>query len=254
MAEGDSGTGTTGGPAGGGASAKGDPGSPPRATTVQLGGLKLTGAAAAFALVAMLALVVALVWLSHPTFRWGWLWVSAALWIAFMAYWSAAAANRSASRSEESARSRALHQNLLNLSLLLLFLRVPGLRTRWAPEAAAVIAVGLALHAASFALAVCSRRHLGRNWSGEIAAKVDHQLVRSGPYRWVRHPIYTAMLGMTLGTAMVSGETHALLAFAIMVVAYVRKIPLEEAQLREVFGSAYEDYRKSSRAVIPGVF
>jgi protein-S-isoprenylcysteine O-methyltransferase Ste14 len=221
---------------------------------VQIGSLRLTGAAAAIALLVMLAVIVALVWLTHPVFRWGWLWVSAALWIAFQGYWSAAAVNRAASRSEESARSRALHSNLLNLSLLLLFLRVPGLRTRWVPEVAAVIGAGLTIHVASFALAVWSRRHLGSNWSHEIAAKVDHRLVRSGPYRRVRHPVYTAMLGMALGTALVSGETHALLAFVIMAVAYARKTLLEERQLLEVFGPVYDEYRKDSRALIPWVF
>jgi protein-S-isoprenylcysteine O-methyltransferase Ste14 len=221
---------------------------------VQIGGLKLTGAAALIAQLVMLAAIVGLVWLSHPAFRWGWLWLSAALWVAFEWYWNAAAGDRSASRSTESAGSRALHQNLLNLSLVLLFLRVPGLKTRWVPDAAWVIATGLAIHIVSLALAVWSRRHLGRNWSGEIAAKVDHQLVRSGPYHWIRHPIYTAMLGMTLGTALVSGETHALLAFVIMAVAYARKLRLEEAQLREVFGPAYDEYRQHSRALIPGIF
>jgi protein-S-isoprenylcysteine O-methyltransferase Ste14 len=221
---------------------------------VQIGGFKLTGPAALIALLVLPAAIAGLVWLSHPDFRWGWLWLSAALWVAFQWYWTAAARNRSASRSSESPRSRALHQHLLNLSLVLLFLRVPGLKTRWVPEVAWVIAAGLAIHLVSLALAVWSRRHLGRNWSGEIAAKVDHRLVRSGPYRWIRHPIYTAMLGMTLGTALVSGETHALLAFVIMAVAYARKLRLEEAQLREVFGAAYDEYRRHSRALIPWVF
>jgi protein-S-isoprenylcysteine O-methyltransferase Ste14 len=227
---------------------------PPRTMVVQFGGFKLTGAAALIALLVMLAAIVGLVWLSHPAFRWGWLWVSAALWIAFQWYWTAAAGNRSASRSEESPRSRALHQYLLNLALLLLFLRVPGLKTRWVPDAAWVIAAGLAIHVASLALGIWARRHLGRNWSGAIAAKVDHELVRSGPYRWVRHPIYTTMLGMTFGTALVSGETHALLAFVIMAVAYARKIRLEEATLREVFGTEYDEYCRHSRALIPRVF
>jgi ABC-type transport system involved in cytochrome c biogenesis permease subunit len=138
---------------------------PPRTMVVQIGGLKLTGTGALIALLVMLAAIVGLVWLSHPAFRWGWLWLSAALWVAFEWYWNAAAGDRSASRSTESAGSRALHQNLLNLSLVLLFLRVPGLKTRWVPDAAWVIATGLAIHIVSLALAVWSRRHLGRNWS-----------------------------------------------------------------------------------------
>lgn len=63
-----------------------------------------------------------------------------------------------------------------------------------------VVAVGAILQAAFILLAVWARRHLGRNWSGEVRIGVDHQLLRTGPYRLLRHPIYTAMLGMFLGT------------------------------------------------------
>jgi protein-S-isoprenylcysteine O-methyltransferase Ste14 len=226
----------------------------PTTTTLQIGGLRLTGTSALIALLLIVAAIVAIVWLSHPIFRWGWLWVSAALWIAFMVYWGGQAAKSSPIMSAESAHSRALHQNLLNLSLLLLFLRLPGLGWRWLPAWGVFIAAGLALHGISFALAVWARRHLGRQWSGAIAVKVDHELVRTGPYRLIRHPIYTAMLGMSLGTAIVSGELHALLGFAIMAFAYARKIPLEERSLGEAFGPAYEQYRAQSRALVPGIF
>jgi protein-S-isoprenylcysteine O-methyltransferase Ste14 len=102
-------------------------------------------------------------------------------------------------------------------------------------------------------LAFSARRHLGRHWSHAVTEKVDHELVRSGPYRWVRHPIYTAMLGMYLGTALVSGELHALIAVAIVIAAYVRKIRLEERLLERVFGADFREYRRHSRALIPGV-
>lgn len=223
-------------------------------TTFQIGSLKLTGASAFIALLLFVAAIVTIVWLSHPVFRWGWLWVSAALWVAFQIYWGKAAARSSAIKSAESPGSRALHQNLLTLSLVLLFLRLPGLGWRWLPAWGAMIAAGLALHVSSFVLAVWARRHLGRQWSGAITVKVDHELVRTGPYRWIRHPIYTAMLGMSLGTAIVAGELHALLGFAIMAFAYARKIQLEERSLREAFGPAYDEYRAQSRALVPGVF
>jgi len=223
-------------------------------TTVQIGTLRLTGGAALLALLAIVGLMVALIVRTRPAFGASCLWVSAALWIAFLVYWSRAARTASAARSTEPAASRALHQNLLNLSLLLLFLRLPGLRTRWLPDPAAWAAVGLALQAGMFALAAWARRHLGRHWSGIIAAKVDHELVRAGPYRVLRHPIYTAMLGMTAGTALVAGRTHALLGLAIMIVAYARKIPLEEANLRATFGDTFDDYRRRSWALVPGIF
>jgi uncharacterized membrane protein len=73
-------------------------------------------------------------------------------------------------------------------------------------------------------------------------------------YAFVRHPIYSAMLGMFLGTALVSGDLHAFVGVALIVGAYVRKIRLEEQSLADVFGVRYDDYRRSTRALIPGVY
>lgn len=182
------------------------------------------------------------------------LWLSAALWLLFILYWSAAARNATPAKRSESSGSRQLHELLLNGALLLLFLRIPGLNARWLPVTPAVVPIGLTLQTACALLAVWARRHLGRNWSGAITEKVDHELVRTGPYRWIRHPIYTAMLGMYLGTAMVSGELHALVGVAMVLAAYWRKIRLEELNLRQVFGTAYDDYRGQSWALIPGLY
>jgi protein-S-isoprenylcysteine O-methyltransferase Ste14 len=101
------------------------------------------------------------------------------------------------------------------------------------------------------ALGVWARRHLGCYWSGEIAIKVDHRLIRSGPYRFVRHPIYTAMLGMFAGTAVVSGQLHAALGLAMAGFAYWRKIRLEEANLRKAFGPEYDAYRRATGSLVP---
>jgi protein-S-isoprenylcysteine O-methyltransferase Ste14 len=136
-------------------------------------------------------------------------------------------------------------------ALALAFIRVPELGRTWLPNASYMIPIGLLVQVSSAFLAVWARRHLGRNWSGAITAKVDHQLVRTGPYRLVRHPIYSAMLGMFAATALVSGELHGLLALVVISVAYWRKIRLEEQHLRGVFGSGYDEYRRTTRAVIP---
>jgi protein-S-isoprenylcysteine O-methyltransferase Ste14 len=110
------------------------------------------------------------------------------------------------------------------------------------------------LQAAFFLLAWWSRRHLGRNWSGNVRIAEEHELIRSGPYRFVRHPIYTAMLGMALGTTIVSGQYHSLLGLLIVGIAYWRKIRIEEAALGEAFGAEYDEYRRKSWALIPVIF
>jgi protein-S-isoprenylcysteine O-methyltransferase Ste14 len=181
-------------------------------------------------------------------------WSSGVLWILFIVYWSAAAKNSAATQASESQSSRQLHQFLMYGSLLLAFIPVPGLRQRWLPIPPWLrVTIGLAVQVSSALLAVWARRHLGRNWSGAVTAKVDHELIRTGPYKVVRHPIYSAMLGMFLGTAIVAGQLHALLALFVISVAYWRKIRLEEQHLRGVFGASYDEYRKQSRALIPGL-
>jgi protein-S-isoprenylcysteine O-methyltransferase Ste14 len=225
------------------------------AITLKLPGISIsfTGLLALIPLVILLALAALLVAYVVRSATWSWLWVSGGLWILFIGYWSAAARRAAPTKSSESAASRQLHQLLMYGALALAFWRAPWLGGRWLPAAAYIVAIGLALQVSSALLAVWARKHLGRNWSGEITAKVDHQLIRTGPYRLVRHPIYSAMLGMFLGTALVSGELHGLLAVVIIAVAYWRKIRLEEQHLRTVFGAAYDDYRKKSWALIPWV-
>ncbi|HTA41909.1 MAG TPA: isoprenylcysteine carboxylmethyltransferase family protein [Bryobacteraceae bacterium] len=120
----------------------------------------------------------------------------------FTLYWSAAAKKSSAAKKSESRESRQWHVLLVNVALLLIVVPVPGMRQRFLPVSAILVGVGLAVQIASGLLGVWARRHLGANWSGEITIKVDHSLIRTGPYSRLRHPIYTAMLGMFAGSAI----------------------------------------------------
>jgi len=227
-----------------------------RVAVVQIGALRLTGRAAVAATLALLvAILAALIYfrariLSSP------LSISAALWIAFVVNWSVAASKTASAptQSRESRESRRVHQRLLNLAMLLVFVPVPGLDRRILPAGSWVVVLGIAIQVASFGLAIFARRHLGRFWSGEITRKVGHELIRSGPYRFVRHPIYTAMLGMFVGMAIVTGDLHAFVGAAVVTFAYWRKIRLEEKNLSELFGASYDEYRRTTRGLIPWVF
>jgi protein-S-isoprenylcysteine O-methyltransferase Ste14 len=226
-----------------------------RGVCLKLPGIRilLTGPWSVVALVILLALIVGVLYLVIVNTGPG-LWVSGGLWLLFIVYWSAVAKNTAPTSSSESTASRQLHQLLMYGALLLAFLPAPGLRRRWLPMSPWIeVSIGLAIQASSALLAVWARRRLGRNWSGAITAKVDHELIRTGPYQLVRHPIYSGMLGMFLGAAVVSGELHGLLAMLIIAVAYWRKIRLEEQHLRGYFGANYDDYRKKSWALIPGL-
>jgi protein-S-isoprenylcysteine O-methyltransferase Ste14 len=179
---------------------------------------------------------------------------SLALWVIFSVYWSIAAKDSAATKTSESWWSRQLHLTLVNVALVMLVLPIPGLTRRFLPDSIALIIAGLAIQAAFILLAVWARRHLGSNWSGEVRIATGHQLVRTGPYRWVRHPIYTAVLGMYCGTLLVSGQIHAPIALTIVLLAYSRKISMEEKALRDAFGAEHEIYRQETWAWIPGVY
>jgi|HubBroStandDraft_5_1064220.scaffolds.fasta_scaffold64857_1 protein-S-isoprenylcysteine O-methyltransferase Ste14 len=182
------------------------------------------------------------------------MWISVALWCVFSIYWSIAAKDSAPTKSAESVWSRQWHLILVNGALLLLVFPVPGLTRRFLPASQWIVVVGLVIQAAFVLFAVWARRHLGSNWSGEVRIAAGHQLVRSGPYGFVRHPIYTAVLGMYCGTALVSGEIHAPIALVIVTLAYWRKIRLEEQALEKTFGADFDEYRRDTWALVPPLY
>lgn len=215
---------------------------------LKIGGVTLQGNAAVAAMVGIVLLIVALIYASHPSLR---MLLSGALWIGFIIYWSVQAQKAAPATRAESKESRRFHEILLNGSLLLLFIPVPGLRERFVPLNNIVVAIGFAVQIGCALLGVWSRRHLGQYWSGAISSAEGHQLIRSGPYRSIRHPIYTAMTGMGVGSAIISGELHALLAAIVLIGAYWRKMRMEEQHLRTLFGDDYETYSRETSALIP---
>jgi protein-S-isoprenylcysteine O-methyltransferase Ste14 len=180
--------------------------------------------------------------------------LSVALICLFSVYWSIAAKDSAPTKTSESKWSRGLHLALVNGGVLLLILPVPGLTRRFLPDSRFLVAAGLLVEAAFILLAVWARRALGSNWSGEVRVATGHQLIRSGPYRYIRHPIYTAVLGMYCGVALVSGEIHAPIALVIVALAYWRKIRMEERAMSETFGADHEAYRRDTWALIPFLF
>jgi protein-S-isoprenylcysteine O-methyltransferase Ste14 len=171
-------------------------------------------------------------------------------WIIFSFYWEAAAKNAAKAKSSESSFSRGIHVVLTNLALLLEIIQFP-FGGRFLPASYVAIAMGCAVTIFGLFVAIWARSHLGRYWSGEITIKVEHELIRTGPYKRLRHPIYTGILIMYSGTAIVTGTWLAVAGLAIAAFAYWRKIRLEEANLRVAFGPAYDAYRRESWALLP---
>jgi len=220
---------------------------------IKIGGVTITGPMALVMFLAIIATIVSIA-IGAGASRHDWpIYLSLALWFAFITYWSVAARSAGATQSSESRATRAVHERMLNGALLLLFIPVPGLREHLIERTQTAIAIGLGVQIASGLLGVWARRILGRNWSGAITIVVGHQLVRSGPYRVLRHPIYTAMIGMFIGSAIISGEVHALIGVLLVTYAYRRKIRMEEVNLLTQFGEVYEQYQKKTWALVPGV-
>ena len=125
------------------------------------------------------------------------------------------------------------------------------LAARFLPRVAGWFWLGLVLVALGLAFSVAARIWLGRNWSSMVTLKRDHELIRSGPYRWVRHPIYTGLLLAVLGSAIALGEWRGLIALALIIAAFLRKISIEERFLAPQFGAAYRGYRDEVPALLP---
>jgi protein-S-isoprenylcysteine O-methyltransferase Ste14 len=176
-----------------------------------------------------------------------------ALFVVLSIYWGIAARGEAPERGSEAPLSRIIHQVLVNASLLLIVLPVPGLLTRVLPHSNVIVACGFVIELCGLWIAIAARRELGRNWSAQVRIAEDHALVRTGPYRYLRHPIYTGALCMYAGLAMISGTLHAVLGLVLVCLAYWRKIGLEERILEQHFGPEFKDYRRHSWAVIPRV-
>jgi protein-S-isoprenylcysteine O-methyltransferase Ste14 len=127
------------------------------------------------------------------------------------------------------------------------------LKERFAPKEPWIKWLGFALAASGVFLACWSRHILGRNWSSVVQIKQNHDLIDSGPYRHVRHPIYTGLLLAFIGTALKVGDWRGLVAVAIVLVSFWRKLRMEERWLAEQFGPAYVAYMRRTKALVPGV-
>ncbi len=224
----------------------------PRPTpSVQTGRPKLTGGVwISVAFAALLGALVVNIDFARPRVS---VLISALLWVAMSVYWSRAENKRRDSKARESVESRQVHGLLTNAAIFSLFLPIPGLTGRFLPDTLTTACVGLGIQVAFNAFYLYARFYLGKLWSGAITIMTDHELIQTGPYRFLRHPMYTGMLGMAVGTAVVSGQYHALLGVALFVLAYVRKIRMEERVLATEFGEPYSIYRRRTAALIPWV-
>ena len=175
-----------------------------------------------------------------------------ALWIVLTVVWAIGALQASPSVRRQSAGSRVAYTLLLIIASLLMWRRPFGLAgARFVPRTELVGWIGVGVATAGIAVAIAARVFLGRNWSGTVTVKKDHELIRRGPYAVVRHPIYSGILLGLMGTAIVVGEARELAGVALFAVAFRMKSLTEEQFMEEEFGGEYREYKQRVRALIP---
>jgi protein-S-isoprenylcysteine O-methyltransferase Ste14 len=179
-------------------------------------------------------------------------------WLSFVVYWLWSARTAKKATQQEPLWIRVCAYWLpLFVAVLLLG---PGpwfghslLREQFVPHSTLVYSIGLGLAVCGAVLAIYSRFLLGRNWSATVQLKQDHELIRHGPYRLIRHPIYTGLLLLFLGNAVMVGDWRGLLAVAIVFASFWRKLRLEESWLARHFGQSYRDYQAQTNKLFPWV-
>jgi protein-S-isoprenylcysteine O-methyltransferase Ste14 len=181
-------------------------------------------------------------------------WIIDGAWVVFAVYWIVAARTQSKTRKKEPAVERLIHVLWLACAYFLLAdgdLPIGPLNNQFLPHRLWIASFGMALVVAGIGFAIWARRHLGKNWSAEVTIREEHKLIRTGPYKYIRHPIYTGLLTAVLGTVIVVSEYRALVSLAIFVIGWTLKAKKEEGFLALEFGPAFEEHKRLTGFFLP---
>lgn len=178
------------------------------------------------------------------------------MWLAWMVVWLVWAMQTKQARQRLRLSEALPYMVPTALGAYLAFAEPKVLRRMglWRPGIAPVpwvMDLGVALTAAGLLFAIWARLYLGQNWSGLVSVKVEHELVRTGPYRFVRHPIYSGIILALLGTSLCRRNLWGFAGVALVWLGLWIKSRLEERFMVQTFGSKYEDYRQTTGALIP---
>lgn len=182
--------------------------------------------------------------------------ICSTLWAILWLVWMAAWLRTKQTQQRANFGSRLLYGIPVIVAFYLLFndhIPFAWLRWRMFPRNSWVGGLAVLLTAAGIALAIWARFYIGENWSSAVSIKVGHELIRTGPYAWVRHPIYSGLLLAMFGTALARRQPRGLVALAILWLGFWIKSRMEEGFMRKTFGHEYQEYSRTTGALVPRV-
>ncbi len=179
------------------------------------------------------------------------------VWLVFLAYWQIKSVNTKSTQRLEPPGSRILRVVIFLIAIALL--SIPGIPLSWLyvhlwPGGFWPFWLGAAVFIAGLLFAVWAREHLGSNWSRSVTIKQDHELITTGPYAVVRHPIYTGILTGFLGTAIATSQVRGCIVFILILFVFWLKLRLEEQWMLSPFGETYATYAHNTAALVPYLF
>ena len=178
-------------------------------------------------------------------------------WIALIVVWVVGALRTKRTIQSQSSASQLLYTAILIAGVYLIFAKqsgIPWLDHQLYPVTVPIALVGLFAVLMGVAFSVWARLMLGGNWSNRVTVKENHTLVRTGPYRIVRHPIYSGILLGMLGSALQRGGIRCFVGVLICGFSFWLKTRAEERFMVQSFGEAYLQYRHSVKALAPFIF
>ncbi len=176
------------------------------------------------------------------------------IWIAFYAYWLISAWKTCSPVKRKQSRLSYFLYGIVWVTLCLVLVNwfSPDIMgDRIIPEGIGFTIAGLLITVAGLAFAIWARVHLGKNWSGMPAIREEHTITRTGPYRFVRHPIYSGLILALTGTAIGTGYFWIFCCVLLIFGLFVIKFRLEEKFLLDEFGEEYARYKREVKALIP---
>jgi protein-S-isoprenylcysteine O-methyltransferase Ste14 len=179
------------------------------------------------------------------------------VWMTFVLYWRIKAADSKSTQRIEPLASRVLRSVIGLIGVILLVvpsIPLPLLYRQLWHVSLAIFWLGAAITVAGLLFSVWARGYLGTNWSSAVTIKQNHELITTGPYALVRHPIYTGILTGFLGMAIDIAQPRGFIVVALFFVIFWLKLRREEQWMRSQFGDTYTAYARHTAALVPYLF